>query len=72
MKTYAAVQHGPQQISIDRLEDGRYLHQVAYWFADRASAKKRLAQLCEQDGIPAFSRFVVSLAEVSAQQDSVS
>jgi hypothetical protein len=66
MKTYAAVQHAPQKISIDHLENGQYVAQVSYWFSDRASAKAELARLCTNDGIPAFSRFVISRSEAGA------
>jgi len=63
-KTYAAVQHGPQQISIDELLNGKYLRQVSFWFNSRQAAKDELARLCEADSVPAFSRFVVALADV--------
>ena len=64
--TYAAVQHGPQQISIDRLENGRYVNQVSFWFADRGAAKAELNRLCATDNVPAFSRFIVGLSDVTA------
>ena len=63
-KTYAAVQHAPQQISIDHLEAGKYVAQVSFWFTDRAAAKAELERLCAADGVPAFSKYVVSLNEV--------
>lgn len=65
MKTYAAVQHAPRQISIDCLIDGRYNHQVAFWFSSRGAAKAKLEQLCMADGVPAFSPRVIGLREVS-------
>ncbi len=64
MKTYAAVQHGPQQISIDELIDGKYLSQVSFWFSDRGAAKAELARLCAADNVPMFSKYVVGLSEV--------
>lgn len=64
MKTYAAVQHAPQQISIDHLENGKYVAQVSFWFRDRGSAKIELERLCAADGVPAQSRLVVGLSEV--------
>lgn len=63
-KTYAAVQHGPQQISIDHLESGKYVAQVSGMFSSRDAAKAELARLCAADGVPAFSKYVVALAEV--------
>ena len=64
MKTYAAVQHGPQQISIDALLNGKYLHQVSYWFRDRATAKAELGRLCAADNVQAHSKYVIGLDEI--------
>lgn len=64
MKTYAAVQHAPQKISIDQLEDGKYICQQSYWFADRKSAKAELQRLCAQDGVLPESKYVMSKSEV--------
>jgi len=63
-KTYAAVQHAPQQISIDELLDGKYLCQVSFWFSNRGDAKTELQRLCEADGVPAYSKYVVGLTDV--------
>lgn len=63
-KTYAAVQHAPQQISIDHLEDGRFVAQVSFWFSSREGAKAELARLCAADGVPAFSKYVQGLSDV--------
>jgi hypothetical protein len=63
-KTYAAVQHSPQQISIDHLEGGKYVAQVSFWFSSREAAKEELIRLCTADNVPAFSKYVVSLADV--------
>lgn len=63
-KTYAAVQHAPQQISIDHLEGGKYVAQVSFWFSDRDAAKEELERLCAADAVPAFSKYVVGLADV--------
>lgn len=62
--TYAAVQHGPQQISIDRLEAGKFVNQVSFWFASRGDAKAELERLCAADKIEPQSRYVLSRAEV--------
>lgn len=59
MKTYAAVQHGQQQISIDALIDGKFLNQISFWFNSRDSAKFELARLCAADNVPAYSKYVV-------------
>jgi hypothetical protein len=63
-KTYAAVQHAPQQISIDHLENGKYVCQVSFWFSSRGAAKDELMRLCEADQVPAFSPYVVGLRDV--------
>ncbi len=63
-KTYAAVQHAPQQISIDHLENGKYVCQVSYWISNREAAKQELARLCAADNVPAFNKYVVGLSEV--------
>jgi hypothetical protein len=63
-KTYAAVQHAPQQISIDHLESGKYVAQVSFWFSSREDAKNELTRLCAADGVPAFSKYVVGMADV--------
>ncbi len=63
-KTYAAVQHAPQQISIDHLEAGKYVAQVSFWFSNRETAKNELARLCATDCVPAFSKYVVGLTDV--------
>ena len=64
MKTYAAVQHGPQQISIDALLNGKYLHQVSFWFSSRGEAKAELERLCAADNVPAHSKYVVGFDEI--------
>lgn len=63
-KTYAAVQHAPQQISIDHLEDGRFISQVSFWFTSREAAKAELKRLCDVDQVKAFSTYVVGLSDV--------
>lgn len=63
-KTYAAVQHAPQQISIDHLEDGKFVSQVSFWFSSRAAAKDELKRLCDADQVEAFSATVIGLDEV--------
>jgi len=63
--TYAAVQHAPQQISIDALQDGKYLHQVSFWFSSREAAKAELQRLCVADNVQAQSRFVMSREQVA-------
>ena len=63
-KTYAAVQHAPQQISIDHLENGKYVSQISFWFADRGAAKTELNRLCAADSVPAFSKYVVGYSEI--------
>lgn len=64
MKTYAAVQHAPQKISIDEVFAGKYVSQISYWFSDRGSAKAELARLCAADKVEAFSPYVVGKKEV--------
>jgi len=64
MKTYAAVQHAPQQISIDHLENGKFVCQVSFWFSNRGDAKNELDRLCEKDGVQPFSKYTVGLREV--------
>lgn len=66
MITYAAVQHAPQQISIDALLNGKYLHQVAFWYSSRGAAKAALADLCQRDGVQPFSSMVIALPLNSA------
>ena len=63
-KSYAAVQHAPQQFSIDHLEDGNFVNQVSFWFTSREAAKAELQRLCEVDQVQAFSRFVVGLSDI--------
>jgi hypothetical protein len=63
-KSYAAVQHAPQQISIDHLESGKHVAQVSFWFSSREAAKSELARLCAADGVPSFSKYVVGLSDV--------
>ena len=63
-KTYAAVQHAPQQISIDHLEDGRFINQVSFWFSSREAAKAELQRLCQVDQVQAFSQYVVGLSDI--------
>lgn len=64
MKTYAAVQHAPQKISIDQLENGKYVCQVSFWFANRGDAKIELERLCSADNVLAYSKYVVGLSEI--------
>jgi hypothetical protein len=64
METYAAVQHAPQQISIDQLENGKYVCQVSFWFGSRDEAKAELKRLCEEDNVKPFSQFVIGLGDV--------
>lgn len=63
--TYAAVQHAPQKISVDHIEGGRYVCQISFWFASRGAAKEELARLCAADGVPAFSKYVISMDDLS-------
>ena len=63
-KTYAAVQHGPRQISIDELSNGKYLCQVSFWFNNRAAAKVELDRLSTTDGVPKFREFVIGRERV--------
>lgn len=63
-KTYAAVQHAPQQISIDQLEDGIFVSQVSFWFSSREAAKAELHRLCEVDQVQSFSWYVVGLSDI--------
>lgn len=58
-KTYAAVQHGVQQYSVDELLNGKYLCQVSYWFKNRGDVKVDLERLCKADGVEMFSLYVV-------------
>lgn len=64
-KSYAAVQHAPQQISIDHLESGKYVAQVSFWFSNRGDAKAELERLCAEDGVPAYSKYVVGLSDLA-------
>lgn len=64
MKTYAAIQHAPQKISIDQLEDGKYINQVSFWFNNRESAKEELQRLCEADNMQQYSKYILSKNEV--------
>jgi len=70
MKTYAAVQHAPQQISIDHLESGKYVCQMSYWFHSRGEAKTELARLCAADGVEPYSAYVVGLSEVMPNESA--
>jgi len=63
-KTYAAVQHAPQKISIDHLENGQFISQVSFWFSSREAAKVELKRLCDADQVQAFSAYVVGLKDV--------
>ena len=63
-KTYAAVQHAPQQISIDYLEAGKFVSQVSFWFTSREAAKAELQRLCEVDQVEAFSKYVIGLSDI--------
>jgi hypothetical protein len=43
--------------SIDEVdEDGRYICQIAYWFRTEDEAKKRLAEIIEEDGAQRYPR----------------
>lgn len=64
MKTYAAVQHGMQQISIDELYNGKYCSQIAYWYKSRDEAKKELDRLCAEDNVPAYKPHVIGYNEI--------
>jgi len=63
-KTYAAVQHAPQKISIDHLENGQFISQVSFWFSSREAAKVELKRLCDADEVQAFSAYVVGLSDI--------
>lgn len=63
-KTYAAVQHAPQQISIDQLENGKYVCQMSFWFSNRGDAKDELNRLCAADNVPAQSKYVLARKDV--------
>lgn len=62
--TYAVVQHAAQQISIDRLESGKFVNQVSMWFPSRDAAKAELQRLCAADNVQAQSRYVLARKDV--------